>query len=177
VLEWWEVTPEEVAAKEQRIIGGLAAGGKHGTMRAALAQEMDSVEREIAAAEAGEAEAEKRCLGLGGTATAKSADPGPEPPPLSKEAELDQVNEMLSAAGFTVADQFQRVGAPGSGVFYAELRRKPMGPPLIVRVQMLFGRPVSWNILTATVESVAGLRLFLAMVTPPTFDREAARRP
>jgi len=102
----------------------------------------DSVEREIAAADAQE------------------VDDGavPASAPADKE-ELDLVNEMLSAAGFVVADQFQRAGAPGSGVFYAELRQtQPVSAPVIVRVQMLFGRPIFWGVANAWITDLDSLR-------------------
>jgi hypothetical protein len=145
VIERWAVSEAEII---QRL----------GVAHLMTVANLDSVEREIAAAEA----RERRQPGwreegipvigaVGGVVHDAAAA-------ATKEAELDQVNELLSAAGFLVADQFQRAGAPGSGVFYAELNQGPGSAPVIVRVQMLFGRPVQWAVVESWITDLDSLR-------------------
>jgi len=112
VIERWAVSAEEITAKEQRIIGGLA--------------------------------------------------------------ELDQVRELLKAAGFVPIANFAQQGAPGSGVHYIELRpwgEKVTGCPLILRTQFLFNKPHSWALMTVAnagpygaVDNPAELVRWLALI-------------
>jgi hypothetical protein len=103
----------------------------------------DSVEREIAAAGAAE------------------VDPDPVPEPSDKAAELDQVRELLKAAGFVSVDNFSRQGAPGSGVRYIELR-SPSGQEVLLRTRFLFNKPVSWKVTESWICDLEELREVLS---------------
>jgi hypothetical protein len=131
VLERWEVTPEEITRNPGAASRRYEESLRDDTTSEQRAQLLAAVERE--------------------------ADPGPVPEPTSadKAEELDEVKKILAAAGLMPRDTFQRAGAPGSGLWYAELNN---AEPLMLRVQILFGRPVSWSLMSTLAMDLESLR-------------------
>ena len=71
---------------------------------------------------------------------------------------MDAVRELLTARGYAPVDQWKRNGAAGSGVSYYELRADGL-PALILRVQVLFSKPVTWALLSDLASDLPSLRM------------------